>query len=148
MQLLDRYLRYAAAFETAYASDDWNVLDPLFTEDAVYETIAAPPFGTVCNGLAAIKAFFTQSVNGFDRRFDTRNVEIVEGPTERDGTVWIRWAATYTRAGLPALRMEGEETAVFAGDRIARLEDRIPEAQGETVLRYLATHGDGLKPLA
>ena len=148
MSLIERYLRYAAAFETAYASNDWTVLDPLFTADAVYETIAAPPFGTVCTGLAAIKAFFAQSVDGFDRRFDTRGVDVLEGPVERDGAVWIRWAATYTRAGLPALRMEGEETAVFAGDHITRLEDRIPTAQGEAVLQYLTAHADGLKPVA
>lgn len=147
MQLIERYLRYAAAFETAYASDDWDVLDPLFTADAVYETIAPPPFGTVCTGLAEIKAFFARSVTGFDRRFDTRSVEMTEGPAERDGRVWIRWAATYTRAGLPALRMEGEETAVFAGDRIVRLEDRIAAADGEAVLQYLAEHGERLKPL-
>lgn len=149
MQLVERYLRYAAAFETAYAVDDWTVLDPLFTADAVYETIAGPPFGTHCQGLPAIRAFFKESVDGFDRRFDSRSVEVLEGPVEHaGGTVWIRWAATYTRAGLPPLRMEGVETATFAGDRIARLEDRIPDAVGEAVLQYLGTHGAALKPLA
>ena len=41
MGTIDRYLAYAAAFEEAYASDDWSTLDPFFTEDAVYEL--SPP---------------------------------------------------------------------------------------------------------
>jgi len=149
MEHVGRYLGYAAAFEQAYATDDWSVLDSHFTVDAVYETIAGPPFGTRCEGVSAIKTFFAEAVNGFDRRFDTRSVEILEGPVERDdGTVWIRWAATYTRAGLPALRMEGVETATFAGDRIVRLEDRIPSAESEAVVQYLSTHGAALKASA
>ena len=31
----DRYVAYAAAFEEAYASDNWAQLEPFFTEDAV-----------------------------------------------------------------------------------------------------------------
>jgi hypothetical protein len=50
-----------------------------------------------------------------------------EGPLEKDGGVWMRWAATYTLASAPDCRMEGEERAVFAGDRIRRLEDSITD---------------------
>ena len=102
--------------------------------------------GTVAEGREAIKAAFKQIVAGFDRRFDSRAVEMVEGPIDRDGTVWFRWVATYTLAGAPPLRMHGEETAVFAGDRIRRLEDRISAADGQQVLAYLAEHGTKLKP--
>ena len=45
MDMTQRFLGYAAAFEVAYATDDWSHLDPFFTADAVYETLAEPPFG-------------------------------------------------------------------------------------------------------
>ncbi len=147
MSIVDRFNAYAAAFEDAYASDDWSKLDPFFTEDAVYETFADPPFGGAIEGREAIKAYFKQVCATFDRRFDSRTVELLTPPTDRDGAVWFRWAAIYTLAGVPALRMEGEETVTFDGDRIRRLEDRMPPATVQRAQAYLAQHGDKLKPL-
>jgi hypothetical protein len=146
MDITQRFLGYAAAFEVAYTTDDWSHLDPFFTADAVYETLAEPPLGNRSEGIEVVKAAFKQALAGFDRRFDSRAVEMVEGPIERNGTVWFRWIATYTLAGAPPLRMHGEETAVFTGDRIQRLEDRISAAEGQQVLAYLAQHGSKLKP--
>ncbi len=146
MSLVDRFTAYAAAFEDAYASDDWSKLDPFFTEDAVYETFADPPFGGSVTGREAIKAHFKQVCAAFDRRFDSRAVELLAPPVDRGGAVWFRWAAIYTRGGAPALRMEGEETAVFEADRIRRLEDRMPPATVQSTQAYLAEHGAKLKP--
>lgn len=147
MGILDRYLAYAAAFEEAYASDDWSRLEPYFTEDAVCEFIAPAPFGGEYKGCAAVLTQFQNSVNSLDRRFDSRKVEILEGPSEKDGSVWMRWAATYTLAGAPDCRMEGEERAVFTGDRISRLEDSITDAEAGRLGAYFAQHGAKLKPM-
>ena len=147
MGMIDRYVAYATAFEEAYASDDWSKLEPFFTEDAVYEFIAPAPLGGKYEGRAAVLAQFKSSVNGLDRRFDSRAVEALEGPLEKDGGVWMRWAATYTLGGAPDCRMEGEERAVFAGDRIRRLEDRITDAEAGRAGAYLAQHGAKLKPV-
>jgi len=147
MGVVDRYMAYAAAFEEAYASDDWSKLEPYFTEDAVYEFVAPPPFGGKYEGRAAVLAQFKNSVNGFDRRFDSRKIEVLEGPTEKDGGVRVRWAAIYTLAGAPECRMEGEEHAVFSGERIARLEDSMTETEAGRVGTYLAQHGARLKPV-
>ena len=146
MSLLNAFAAYAEAFERAFAGDDWSVLDAHFTEDAVYETISAPPFANRTAGREAVKAHLRGSVNGLDRRFDTRTLELLEGPTESADRVWMRWAAVYTRSGAPDLRMEGEETAVFEGTRIKRLEDRIPAEGAQKVLGYLAAHEAKLKP--
>jgi hypothetical protein len=147
MGIVDRYLAYAAAFEEAYASDDWSKLEPYFTEDAVYAFIAPAPFGGEYKGRAAVLTQFQHSVNSLDRRFDSRKVEILEGPTEKDGVVWMRWAATYALVGAPDCRMEGEERAVFAGDRISRLEDSMSDAEASRVGAYYAQHGAKLKPM-
>jgi len=146
MGVLDRYLTYAAAFEEAYASDDWSKLEPFFTEDAVYEFIAPAPFGGKYEGRAAILAQFKNSVNSLDRRFDSRAVEAVEGPLEKDNGVWMHWTGIYTLAGAPDCRMEGEERAEFAGDRIRRLVDSITDAEAGRLGAYFAQHGAKLKP--
>jgi len=146
MGTIERYVAYATAFEEAYVSDDWSKLEPFFTEDAVYEFIAPAPIGGKYEGRAAVLAQFKNSVNGLDRRFDSRKVEVLEGPSEKDGAVCIRWAAIYTLSGAPECRMEGEERAMFVGDRIRRLVDSMTDAQTGRVGAYLAQHGAKLKP--
>ena len=84
-------------------------------------------------------------MNGLDRRFDTRKVDILEGPIEKDGGVWLRWRASYTRAGIPDLVMEGEERAVCVGDRMKLLEDRALDAEAQKVGAYFGQHGAKLK---
>jgi ketosteroid isomerase-like protein len=146
MSRIGQVLSYAIAFEGAYFTDDWSRIDPFFTDDAVYQPLGA--FGGPIEGRDALKAAFKMMVNGFDRRFASRAVEVVEGPTERDEAVWFRWAATYTLPDAPTLRMIGEETVVFAGDRICRLEDRMSDEETKKVQAFLATHGAKLKPAA
>ena len=144
---IERYVAYTTAFEEAYASDDWFRLEPFFTEDAVYEFSAPAPFGGKYEGRAAVLAQFKNSVNSFDRRFDSRAIEVLEDPSEKDGGVWIRWATIYTLAGAPDCRIEGEEHAVFAGDRIRQLTDSITEVEAGRVGAYFAQHGAKLKPV-
>ena len=145
MGQIERYVAYATAFEEAYASDDWSKLEPFFIEDAVYEFIAPAPFGGKYEGRAAVLAQFKNSVNGLDRRFNSRKVEVLEGPVEKNGSVWIRWAAIYTLTGAPDCRMEGEERAVFTHDRISRLEDSLTASEAGRIGAYFAQHGAKLK---
>ncbi len=147
MNPIDRFSEYAAAFEDVYKSDDWSVLEPYFTEDAVYEILGGPPFAGRYEGRDAILGYLKLSVNGFDRRFDTRELDLLEGPLERDGGVWMRWRVTYRVAGAPDLVLPGEETAWFEGDRIRRLEDRFGPEAGPTSQQYFEAHGEKLKPV-
>jgi ketosteroid isomerase-like protein len=145
MGIVERFGAYAEAFEQAYASDDWSVLEQYFTEDAVYNFIAAPPLGGRHEGRATILRDFQSAVNGFDRRFASRRIELIEGPLEKNGDVWMKWAAIYTLDGAPECRMEGEERAVFGGDRISLLEDSVTDAEGQRLGAYMEAHGDKLK---
>ena len=38
------FLAYAAAFEVAYATDEWTKVRECFADDAVYEVEGGPPF--------------------------------------------------------------------------------------------------------
>ena len=148
MSDVGRFMAYAAAFEQAYTSDDWSVVEPFFTEDAVYETLADPPFAGRYEGRPAILAYFKNVLDGFDRRFDERRLDLLGGPEMRDGAVWIRWAVTYRVAGAPDLRFEGEERAHFDGERIRRLEDRIPKEEGARAQAFMGEHGGKLHSAA
>jgi hypothetical protein len=141
MSRIPRFAEYAAAFEKAYASDDWSLLEPYFTEDAVYDVALGPPLGGRHEGRAAILAFFRDIVSRFDRRFESRALTLLEGPRDEGDSVWIRGRATYGAPGLPDFELELEERAIFRGDRIARLEDRYDPAKEAELKAYLAEHG-------
>jgi hypothetical protein len=142
---IERFQAYAAAFEEAFKSDDWSVVEPYFTEDAVYEIFGGEPFAGRYEGRDAILAYMKQSLDGFDRRFESRELDPLEGPSLKDGAVWMRWRVTYRVADAPPLVIEGEETAEFEGDRIRRLEDQMP-ADTSATLSFFEEHGDKLEP--
>jgi hypothetical protein len=149
MSHIPRFIAYAAAFEEAYASDDWSTLEEYFSEDCIYE-IGLPALGMQrCEGRAAILAWFPDVLERFDRRFASRELARIDGPTEEADEVRIRGSASYRAEGVPDLVLELEETARFEGDRIVHLEDRYtPEMQAETesyLRKYAATLG--IEPL-
>ena len=147
MNDVERFEQYAADFELAYESDDWSVVERHFAEDAVYEVLAGPPMGGCYEGRDAVLASLKQTLDLFDRRFDSRQVTFLEGPEMRGDSVWLRALANYAVAGAPDLAIEGEETATFDGDRIIRLEDRYPEGTADAVVQYLNAHGVKLHPV-
>lgn len=142
MSKIPRFVEYAAAFEKAYVSNDFSVIEPFFTEDARYEVKGVPPpLGGEQRGRAAILAYFPMVLDAFDRRFATREVKLLDGPRDEGDAVWIRGAAIYTAPGVPDLEFELEETAWFEGDRIRRLEDRYDERELDKLNAYLREHG-------
>ncbi len=144
MDPIARFQEYAAAFEQVYKSDDWSLLEPYFTEDAVYEILGGPPFAGKHEGRPALLAHLKRSVDGFDRRFETRELEILEGPELEGNSVRLRWRGSYRSPGLPELVIDGAETAVFDGDRIRRLEDRFPPEASPIMEAWFKANGSRL----
>jgi len=144
MSKIARFAAYANAFEKAFANDDWSLVEPYFTEGAVYEVDLEPPMGGVFEGRAAILAYFEEVVNAFDCKFATRDIALLEGPKVEGDSVWIRGNATYRAEGVPEFVLELEETVHLAGDRIERMEDHYEPAMKEAISAYLAEHGPKL----
>ena len=144
MSLSAHFMAYAGAFERAFASDEWSPLDPFFTEEAVYEIALDPPMGGRFEGRVAILAYFKDVLDRFDRRFESREVELVEGPKEDGDSVWVRGRATYRAQGVPEFVLELEEIAYFTGDRIRRLEDHYGPAMKQGIAAYLKEYGEKL----
>ena len=144
MSRIPRFVAYAAEFEKAFENDDWSLLAPFFSEDAVYET-GLPLLGRErCEGRAAILAWFPDVLDRFDRRFDSRTLELVEGPKEQGDEVWIHGSATYRAEGIPDLVVVLEETVRFEGDRIVSLEDRYTAEMVAEIERFVAEYGPKL----
>ena len=144
MSYIDRFAAYAAAFETAYASDDWSAVKAFFTEDACYEIGLAALGAERCDGRDAILAWFPEVLDRFDRRFASRELALLDGPKETGNEVWFRGTATYSAEGVPDLVLELEETMRFEGDRIAYLADRYTPEMRATAEAYLQQHGETL----
>jgi len=139
-----RFVAYAAAFEKSYANDDWSVVEPFFSEAAVYDARLPEPLGRCCEGRDEILDYFKFVLDGFDRRFESREIALLEGPREEGDSVWIRGSATYRAAGVPDLVLVLDETAWFDGDRIRRLEDRYEPEMVDALVAYLREHGPKL----
>lgn len=141
MSALQHFMGYAAAFEKAFASDDWTALAPHFTDDAVYVVGFLPPFGGRFEGRDAILAYFKAVLDGFDRRFATRKIGLVDGPREDGDSIWLRGDAVYTAAGVPEIGFELELFATFRDGRICAMEDRYDAATIERVEAWVREHG-------
>jgi hypothetical protein len=144
MSNIPRFAEYAAAFEKAFESDDWSVVEPFFHPNAVYE-IGLPLLGrTRCDGRDEILAWFKDVLDRFDRRFASRKLALLDGPEDRGDAVWIRGNAVYGSPGVPDLVLELEETVRFDGDRIVHLEDAYAPQMKAEVEAYVREHGPKL----
>jgi hypothetical protein len=138
---IPRFAEYAAAFEQSFASDDWSHVAPFFADDAVYEVTLEPPMGGCFEGRDSVLEYFKFVLDGFDRRFDSREIALTEGPTDRGDAVWIRGSATYRKAGVPDLVLVLEETATFDNGLIRRLEDRYEPEMKQHIEDYASRYG-------
>ncbi|MCG8589220.1 MAG: ester cyclase [Proteobacteria bacterium] len=143
---LERFIGYAQAFELAQAGEAWPVLEPHFCEDAVHLVHNGGSLGGDDHGRAAVVDGLKQSVHDHDRRFDVRIPEILEGPVSRPDGVWMRYALTLRRAGVPELRFEGEHLTEYEDGRICRIEEWLPADTPQRVETLLAEHDARLHP--
>ena len=143
---LERFFAYARAFELAVVSDDFSVIEPFFADDAYHDVVDGGPFGSGARGGRAVAADLRDSVLRVDRRFDVRIAEMIAGPTPRPDGVWMRFALTLRRRGLPELRVEGDHLVRYRGGGIVAIEERLPAGTGARVAAYLAEHDAALRP--
>jgi hypothetical protein len=141
MSMIPHFVKYAAAFEEAYASDDWSQVAPFFTDAAVYEARLPVPLGGRFEGPAAILAYFKFVLDNFDRRFASREIGLVSGPREEGDSVSLRGFARYVAPGVPDLYFELDMTVWLDGDRIHKMEDRYDAATIADLETYLRDHG-------
>jgi hypothetical protein len=139
------FLTYANAFEVAYESDDWSVVDELLADDIswVVEGVDEPIGGVFFRRGPVIEAM-RSSCNAFDRRFDTRIPAATATPIVISGGVYFPFTVTYRHPGLPDVCLNGLEWDFFVDDRLAMHREIILNA--EEVLTFVARHDAALRP--
>lgn len=146
MHVLERFAAYAADFEQTLADDDWSRLDGYFHDDAVYE-VDSQLFGCTLTGPEAIFVGMKKSLDGFDRLFSSRDVEMTDGPHVEGDEMRVAWKITYHKAGLPDFVLEGRSIVGYRGDRIARLVDAYDEESvGASVAEWTGKTGVQIDP--
>jgi hypothetical protein len=137
---------YAAAFEETYKDDDWKRLEPFFAADAVYSVVNLGPVTCSIRGRDAILAGLRKSIDGFDRRFDSRAVEILTGPEEDGSNVRAGWRVTYTCPGHPNAVISAYSVARVADGRIVELFDVYDAGVTESFGEWLRATGVTVDP--
>jgi hypothetical protein len=136
-------MAYAMAFEETYQDDDWTRLAPFFAEDATYEVIGG---ALTCKiqGRDAIFRGLKKSIDGLDRRCDSRSVELTGSPEVDGDRVEIDWKVHYERGDAPRLSFAGRSIATVTDDHITSLVDRYDDAEVEKIGAWMQQYGQGL----
>jgi hypothetical protein len=119
---MQQFLAYAGDFEKTLADDDWSRLRQYFADDAVY-TVEGTSFACRLTGPTAIFAGIKKSLDGFDRKFTKRDIDVTSGPEITADQIRMGWKVVYTKEGLPPFVLRGRSTVRYAGDRIVALTD-------------------------
>src|SRR5262250_1924157 len=120
MDCLREFLTYAGEFETTLADDDWRRLRRFFADDAVYE-VQAQSFACRLVGTDAIFAGMRKSLNGFDRKFTGRDLEVTSGPDVAGDEIRLDWKVTYKREGWSPFVLKGRSMARYRDGKIVYL---------------------------
>lgn len=143
---VEQLAAYAMAFEQTYADDDWGRLAPHFAPAAEREVLGGGTLAYHSVGRDELIADLKRNVEDMDRRFDLRIPEVLAGPEERDGVVWMDWRLTLRRAGIPDLIVEGSHGTWHRDGAIVRIEERVSDEVGARVEAFLAKYDAALAP--
>jgi hypothetical protein len=138
---------YAAAFEQTFEDDDWSRLEQYFAEDARY-VVSGGPLACEVEGRDAILAGMRKSIDGFDRKFTHRDLQLTSGPTvgsTDDGdVVRMTWNVHYQMEGAPDMNLPGGSMVLIREGVIQLLQDEYQDEELGDVGAWLAEHGAGL----
>ena len=131
MTNLECFGAYAADFEKTYKDDDWSRLDRYFAPDATYQ-VKGDPFTTNLKGREAIFKGIKKSLDGFDRKFDGRSVQVTSGPEMDGDTMRMSWELTYRKEAKTPYVLRGNTAVRYRDGKIAWLADSYgPEVDAE-----------------
>ena len=143
MGVMETFMAYANEFEQTYADDEWQRLEKYFADDAVYE-VQSEAYGCRLEGPAAIFAGIKKSLDGFDRRMDTRKIEVLAPPTIEGDSLEIPWAVSYTLGDAPPIRVEASSKGTVENGRITYLADTYALDEEKKLLAWVEQHGPDL----
>ena len=145
MDITERFMKYAGDFELTLWDDDWTRVRPYFAADAVYE-VQSPSFGCKLTGPDAIFTGIKKSLDGFDRKFSRRDVELT-GPPEVDGDeLRLTWKIVYHKDGVAPYTLCGRSAARYRDGKIVYLGDSYDANVEEQLAAWQRDNGLELDP--
>ena len=145
MNLLQKFLEYAQAFEKTYTDDDWSRLEQYFAPDAVYRVVGSTAWDCEVRGRRELLAAMRKFVNEFDRHC-TRTIRPGGAPHVGEDSVRVAGIAAYTRGDSEELALEIELVAQYRDGVIVRLSDVYPAHMEARMKAWLEKWGRGLAP--
>lgn len=131
MDYIQRFLAYAQDFEKTYKDDDWQRLRQHFADDAVYE-VKNSPVACRLEGCDAILKGIRKSLDGFDRKFTVRRIEVRAAPELLENGVAVAWAGIYEKEGVGSVTITARTEARYDGDRILYMTDAYDPPSAES----------------
>ena len=145
MDTLSHFMQYAADFEQTLADDDWHRLRQYFTDDAVYE-VTSDSFGCKLAGPDAIFKGIKKSLDGMDRKFDGRSVDVTSGPDVDAAGLRLGWTVTYRKEGKAPYVLRGRSEVRYRDGRIVYLADCFDASVGAEAAAWMQQNGMTLDP--
>src|SRR5512140_2338458 len=145
MDIMRQFMAYAGDFEKTLADDDWTRLRRYFADDAVYE-VKAEGFGCRLTGPAAIFAGIKKSLDGFDRKFAKRDIEVTSGPEISANEIRMGWKVVYTKDALPPFVLRGSSVVRYVNGQIAYLADSYDPSVAAELVAWQRASGVALDP--
>jgi hypothetical protein len=137
-------MAYAADFEESFIDDEWTRLDKYFAADAVYEVKGIANFTCRIEGPTAIFAGMKKSLDGFDRKLDSRTIAVTSDIDTTADSVALDWKVTYTKAGAPPLELIGHTFARVRDDKIVELVDSYTPEMDKAAIEWVLAYGPDL----
>lgn len=145
MDISTSFMAYAGDFEKTLGDDDWSRVKPHFAADAVYD-VKAVSFGCKLTGPEAICAGMKKSLDGFDRKFDRRDIEVVGQPEIDADEMRLSWKVVYHKEGLASYTLPGHSTVRYRDGKIVYLADNYDPGVDETFVAWQRDNGLTLDP--
>ena len=145
MSILQSFLAYAGDFEKTLTDDDWTRLRQYFADDAVYE-VKAKSFGCRLQGPDAIFKGMKKSLDGFDRKFEGRNIKVSSGPEVDASEIRMSWEVTFAKAGWTPYVLRGRSVVRYGDGKIVYLGDAYEPSMEEAALAWQRDNGVELDP--
>jgi len=120
---------YAADFEKTFADDDWERISDRFHPEISY-IVTGSPYDCELKGRDAVLSGLKKALDGFDRRFENREISANGEPNVEPGKVAFHAHCLYEKSGLPTLTFVLTETVELNNEGlITHIHDDYPDGQ-------------------
>ena len=145
MDLIEKFIEQAQAFEAAYKHGTWNALRPYFADDVTYEVMNMP-FHCEVTTIDRFIAGLIRATDGFDKKCH-REIKLGKQKVSQEGNnVLVHTVLRFTRNGSPPIEAGMWEIATYDKGVITRMMDIYDPGASTKFKEWMRDWGEGLDP--